>query len=250
MPGVSVPLDQLTERFAHPSVRVMARELSQLARDFERGALAWPALAQLPARYGAVLPGLETIEAALHQRRWFRRRAVDQGDWLCFARTVQGTLRASGDFEQPPAGAPHPASVIALRLVWGAERFAELPTVILKPPAAPFLEQLARLPAPERHAPPQQLDRAATAWLQEIQPTSGQGTLLLSIADIHGFVCVVAACRVVGQMRAELALEDVAAGYLAWASLLRASPQQLTGISSGWWSPSDRQLGRRPHTKT
>ncbi len=245
MPGAPTPLEQLAERFAHPSVRVMARELSQRARDLERGALVWPPMPQLPTQRGAALPGLESIEGALGQRRWFRHLAVDQSDWRRFALVVQAILLAPGDASQQPAdGAPNPASVIALRLVWGAERFAELPTVVLKPPAADFLEQLAHLPAPKRGAPPEELDQAVASWLQESLPALEQQTLL-PVDDLHGFVRVVAACRVVGQLRHELALEDVAAGYLAWARLLRANPQQLIDISSGWWSSTDRQPGRR-----
>jgi|GEM_PF-3145223 len=247
MPGAQTLLEQLAERFAHPSVRVMTRELSQRARELERGALAWPLLPQPPAQHGAVLPGLESLEAALGKRRWFRRLAVDQSDWRSFARVIQDILSASSNAsQQSAAGAPHPASVIALRLVWGAERFAELPTVMLKPPAADFLAQLAHLPAPKRGTPPEELDQAVASWLQERSLAIGQQSAFLPGEDVRGFARVVAACRVVGHLRKALALEDVAAGYLAWARLLRANPQQLTDISSGWWSSTDRQSGRQP----
>ncbi|HEY7347750.1 MAG TPA: hypothetical protein VH599_05480 [Ktedonobacterales bacterium] len=239
-------LDALAERFAHPSVRVMARELAQMARDLERGTLAWPRTPPVTAWFSAALPGLESIEAALNQRR-DRSLAVDQSDWACFARTVQAGAGAADDaVQQPPLRAPHPVSVIALRLVWGSERFRELPTVILKPPPAPFLEQLARLPAPERAAAPEQLVQAVSAWLQERQPLADQEHALLTVGDVRGFVRVVASCRVVGQLRKEVTLEDVAAGYLAWARLLRANLDQLSDISSGWWSSTGRQPGIRP----
>lgn len=235
-------LDALAARFAHPSVRVMARELAQLARSLERGTLIWPR-APLSVPNRAALPGLERIEAALN-RPADALRAVTPEDWHCFARAVlalPGIPPQQG--QQAASAAPHPASVIALRLVWGAERFSELPTVILKPPPASFLEHLARLPAPERDTAPAQLDHAVSAWLQSRQPPADQEPSPLSVADIRGFVRVVAACRVVGQMRQELSLEDIAAGEIAWARLQRANPEQLSSISSGWWTSAGE--GRR-----
>ena len=235
MPEAASPLDMLLERFAHPSVRVMARELTQLARSLERGTLIWPRV-PLSALNSAALPGLERIEAALN-RRADALRAVTQEDWRCFTRTVLALPGVSSqEGYQAASAGPPPASVIALRLVWGAERFSELPTVILKPPPASFLEHLARLPAPEREAAPEQLDLGVSAWLQTRQPPADQDHSPLPVAAIRGFVRVVAACRVVGQMRQELTLEDVAAGYLAWARLQRANPGQLSNISSGWWT--------------
>ena len=53
----TAPLEALVERFAHPSVRVMTRELSHLARDMERGTLAWPRMSPALAQSGATLPG-------------------------------------------------------------------------------------------------------------------------------------------------------------------------------------------------
>lgn len=235
MSGEASPLDELVERFGHPAVRVMARELAQLAHNLERGTQVWPRM-PLPVPNGAALPGLERIEAAL-TRRSDTLRAVTQEDWRCFARAVLALPGASPQEDQQAASAgPHPASVIALRLVWGAERFSELPTVILKPPPTSFLEQLARLPAPERETAPEQLDHAASAWLQTRQPPADQERFPLPVADIRGFVRVVAACRVVGQMRQELTLEDIAAGEIAWARVQRANPGQLSNISSGWWT--------------
>ncbi len=233
------PLEALAERFAHPAARVLARELTRLARDLERGALAWPR-APASERNNAALSGLESIEAALNRRRAEHPLAVDQSDWADFGRALRGIAGAAPDAGQPPAGAP-PASVIALRLIWGAERFSELPTVILKPPPAPFLVELAVLPAPEDSAPPEQLARTVSAWLQARQPAEPG---LLAAADVRGFARVVAACRVVGQRRKAVTLEDAAAGYLAWARLLRADPQRLSDISSGWWSASGHQPGR------
>jgi hypothetical protein len=239
-------LNALAERFAHPSVRVLVRELSHLARDLERGALAWPRRPPALAQDRPVLPGLESIETALHQPPSGESRAVDHNDWASFARAVLSAFSTSPAANQYPAGAPHPVSVIALRLIWGAERFSELPTVVLKPPPISFLEHLARLPAPEPQAPSVQLDHAISTWLQERLPPDTQRQALLPIADVRGFVRLVAACRVVGQMRSKLILEDVAAGYLAWARVLRANLEQLSAISSGWWSSTGRQPGRRP----
>jgi hypothetical protein len=248
MANATSPLDALAERFAHPSVRVLARELTQLAREMERGTLAWPSLSQLPAQKRTTLPGLESIEAALGQQRWYKRLAVDQSDWQRFGRSIQAMLNApDGAGQNSAPQTPHQASLIALRLVWGAERFAELPTVILKPPPAAFLEHLAHLPAPKRSTPPEELDRAVSLWLQERQPPASQTTSPLPTDDVRSFARVVAVCRVVGQLRGDLTLEDVAAGYLAWARLLRANPEQLSDISSGWWSSTGRQPGRRPN---
>lgn len=229
MPDDSARLDTRTERFDHPAVRVMTRELTHLARDLAHGTSAWP---PLPAAHsGAALPGLESIEAALYHDG---AGAVAQSDWAAFTRAVLGTVGIATADSQP--GEPHPAALIALRLIWGAERFSELPTVMLRPPPAAFLDHLARLLAPASQTPPAQLDQTVSSWLQENQALADQASLLLPIADVRGFVRVVAACRVVGQMRQAIALEDVAAGYLAWTRLLRANPQQLSDISSGWWS--------------
>jgi len=239
-------LDVLAEQFAHPSVRVMARELTQLARSLERGTLVWPR-APLSVPNRASLPGLERIEAAL-KRPSDTLLAVTQEDWRRFARTVLALPGASPQADQQAdLAGPHPAAVMALRLVWGAERFSELPTVILKPPPASFLEHLARLPAPERETAPEQLDHVVSAWLQAREPPADQERFPLPVADIRSFVRVVAACRVVGQMRQELSLEDVAAGYLAWARLQRANPGQLSNISSGWWTSTEGPSGRQPH---
>ncbi len=244
MPDASFPLEQRVERFAHPAVRVMARELSHLARDVERGTLAWPETPPASMGTSTSLPGLEPIEAALSQQDTGATSAVNRSNWAAFARAVAGILRASSSIDpSPAASAPHPASIIALRLIWGAERFAELPTVILQPPPAPFLERLARVPAPERDTPPEQLDQTVFTWLQENQPRAETTAARLPASDVHGFARVVAACRAVGQLRQELTLEDGAVGYLAWARLLRADLEQLSNISSGWWS-SARQPGR------
>ncbi len=241
MSAASPALDTLAQRFAHPAVRVMTRELTQLAHDLEQGARAWPVISQPSAQPDTALPGLEAIEAALSRRQWYRRLAVDQQAWQGFARTIWALLNLSPVAKQAPAvNEPHPAAVIALRAMWGAERFAELPTVVLKPPPAEFLQKLAHLPAPARQAPPRQLDRVVAAWLEQIQPDTQQGRPLLPVTDVRHFVHIVAACRAVGQLRAGLELEDIAAGYLSWARLLPTDLQRLTALSSGWWSPRDR----------
>ena len=237
MPQAASSFGELDKRFDHPAVRVLVRELTHLARAWERGMLAWPGCALPLADTNPSLPGLERIEARLPQRLTARTSAVDQGDWVCFARTVLATVGISNDVDhRADAGTPHPISVMALRLIWGAERFAELPTVMLKPPPAPFLDQLAHLPTPEGPAPPEQFDHFISEWLQERQPAPDDVSSPLAVGDVRGFTRFVAGCRAVGQMRQELALEDVAAGYLAWVRLLRANPQQLSDISTGWWS--------------
>ncbi len=241
MSDISSQLTALSERFAHPSVRVMARELAQLAHDLKQGARTWPSLLQLRAQQGGALPGLEAIEAALSQQRQHGPAATDYSDWQGFAQTIWAAFAFSSS-EPPPPDVPHPAAVIALRLIWGAERFAELPTVVLKPPPARFLDNLCRLPAPARHADAAALDQAVAAWVAQMQPDSSQGKPSPeAAANVRGFVHIVAACRAVGQMRPALELEDMAASYLAWARLLRADLQRLTAVSSGWWSPTDRQ---------
>ncbi len=239
MPETPAPLETLVERFAHPAVRVMARELSHLARDWERGTPGWPGIASAPNT--AVLPGLEGIERALAGASAPGASAVTRDDWARFARTVLACVGA----DQPPAAAPRAPSVIALRLIWGGERMSELPTVILKPPPAAFLEQLARLPAPARQTPPAQLDQAVTVWLEDRLISANQPSSPLPVADARGFARFVAACRAVGHMRREITVEDVAASYLAWIRLLRADPQQLSDISSGWWSSTEHPSNRR-----
>jgi hypothetical protein len=248
MPDVASTLAALPERFAHTSVRVLARELTHLLHEMEQGERHWPALSV----QSEGLPGLETMRAALGKHYVWRRQAIDQQDWCGFARTIWASLEpplmAAGG--QPAPSEPHPATIIALRLIWGAERFAELPTVALKPPPATFLEKLASLRAPSAIPPaePVALERALVTWLlQELSHFySGQGKRGLPVEELRGFARIVAACRVVGQLREALELEDVAAGYLAWARLLQADLQRLTDISSGWWSPHERQLGRHP----
>lgn len=252
MPDASSALAALPERFAHPSVRVLTRELAHLLREMEQGERRWPAL----AAQDEGLPGLETMQAALGAHSLWRRLAVEQQDWRGFTRTIWATLEALPLAKrQAEPNAPHPATVIALRLVWGAERFAELPTVALKPPPASFLEKLARLPvslplvagAAARRSEPGALERAVATWLlQELSHFYPEGRPGLPVEEVRGFARVVAGCRVVGQLRKVSELEDVAASYLAWARLLRADLQRLTNISSGWWSPNDRQLGRQP----
>jgi hypothetical protein len=235
MPDTTTPLEQLAERFAHPAVRVLVRELSHLARDLERGIIAWPHL--LPAPSETTLPGLEQVAAALTRQSAQAASAVAPEDWSGFARTIVGTVNTSPHAPQPPAdGGPHPASVIALRMIWGAERFSELPTVVLKPPPAAFLEHVADMPAPASQTPPAQLAQAVSSWLQGRRAGTDLTPASLSVEDVRGFARVVAACRAAGQMRQEITLEDSAAGYLAWVRLLRADPQQLSDISSGWWS--------------
>lgn len=242
MPNTAAPLETLAERFAHPAVRVLARELNHLNRDLERGTLAWPRIPSAP--HDPALPGLERIEAAL-TRPASAASAIAPGDWARFARVIVGIVSAAPDAPQPPAdGGPHPASVIALRLIWGAERFSELPTVMLKPPPAAFLEHVARVPAPEDQSPPAQFAQATARWLQERRAASDQTASALPVDDVRGFARLVAACRVAGQMRQEIALEDAAASYLAWVRLLRANPQQLSDIASGWWSSNERPAGR------
>ena len=242
MENAASPLEALPERFAHPAVRVMVREVTHLVREIKRGTQPWPHVP--PAAQASIhVPGLESIEAALTQQPIGNDTLITQRQWASFARVIlEITASAASDAAapQPATSAPHPAAVIALRLIWGAERFAELPTVMLRPPPAAFLEQLTYLPAPEPRTPPAQLDEAVFLWLQERPPLTN------AASDIQGFARVVAACRVVGQLRQELDLEDVAAGYLAWARLLRANPGQLSDISSGWWSSAERQPGKRP----
>jgi hypothetical protein len=239
MPDASSALAALPERFAHPSVRVLTRELAHLLREMEQGERRWPAL----AAQDEGLPDLETMQAALGGRSLWRRLAVEQQDWRGFTRTIWATLEALPLAKrQPEPNTPHPATVIALRLVWGGERFAELPTVALKPPPASFLEKLASLPAPARHSEPEALEHTVATWLlQELSHFYPGGRPGLPVEEVRGFARVVAACRVVGQLRGVPELEDVAASYLAWARLLRADLQRLTNISSGWWSPHDRQ---------
>jgi hypothetical protein len=186
------------------------------------------------------------MQAALGRRRWWSRLAADQHDWRGFARIIWASLDSLARMERQPAtNEPPPATIIALRLIWGAERFAELPTVALKPPPASFLQKLTNLPAPARRSAPEAFERALAVWLAQ-QPPLSQGGLRLPVAEVRGFARIVAACRVVGQLRGAPELEDAAAGYLAWARLLRVDLQRLTDISSGWWSPNDRQLGRHP----
>lgn len=247
MPDAASTLAALPERFAHPSVRVLARELTHLLREMEQGERRWPALSV----QNEGLPSLETMQAALGEHYLWRRQAIDQQDWRGFARTIWASLEppllAAGG--QPAPNEPHPATIIALRLIWGAERFAELPTVALKPPPASFLEKLASLRAPSAMPPaePVALERALATWLlQELSHFYPHGRPGLPVEELRGFARIVAACRVVGQLREALELEDVAASYLAWARLLQADLQRLTNISSGWWSPNDRQLGRHP----
>ena len=244
MPDASSTLAALPERFAHPAVRVLTRELTYLLHEMEEGERRWPAL----VAQDEGLPGLETIQAALSGHSLWRRLAVEQQDWRGFTRTIWAALETLPLAKrQAEPNAPHPATVIALRLVWGAERFAELPTVALKPPPASFLEKLANLPAPARRSEPATLERAVATWLlQELSHFYPEGRPGLPVEEVRGFARVVAACRVVGQLREAPELEDVAASYLAWARLLRADLQRLTNISSGWWSPHDQQLGRQP----
>lgn len=244
MPDLSLQLTTLSERFAHPSVRVMIRELTPLARALDQGTQVWPSLLQSPAQQGTALPGLEAMEAALSRQRQ-HGPAVNESDWRGFAQTIRAAFALSHT-EPPTPDTPHPAAVIALRLIWGAERFAELPTVVLKPPPVGFLDNLCRLPTPAQHTDPAELDQAVAAWVAQLLSVPEQGKPTAAAANVRGFAHVVAACRVVGQMRAALELEDVAAGYLAWARLLHANLQRLTAVSSGWWSPTDRQLGRHP----
>lgn len=243
MPDPASTLAALPERFAHPSVRVLTRELTHLLYEMEQGKRRWPAL----SAQNEELPGLETIQAGLGKHYVWRRQAVDQRDWRGFARTIWASLEppllAAGG--QPAPNEPHPAAIIALRLIWGAERFAELPTVALKPPPASFLEKLANLRAPSAMPPtePAALERALATWFfQELSHFCPQSRPGLPVEELRGFARLVAACRVVGQLREALELEDVAASYLAWARLLRADLKRLTDISSGWWSPNERQL--------
>jgi hypothetical protein len=245
MPDAAAPLETLADRFAHPAVRVLVRELSHLARDLERGTLAWPRIP--PAQSNPTLPGLEHSEATLEQQSAGETSAVAPGDWARFARTTVGLVSAAPSAPRPPAdGEPDSASLIALRLIWGAERFSELPTVMLKPPPGAFLEHVARLPAPDQQAPPAQLVRAVSERLQTQRAVIDQTASSLPVDDVQGFARIVAACRVAGQMRQEIALEDAAASYLAWARLLRADPRQLSDVSSGWWSSNERPAGRQP----
>ena len=245
MPDAASTLAALPERFAHPSVRVLTRELAHLLDEMEQGQRRWPARAV----QNEGLPGLETMQAALGEHYLWRRLAVDQQDWRGFASTIWAVLEplllaAEG---QPAPNEPHPAAIIALRLIWGAERFAELPTVALKPPPALFLGKLARLPAPAQNDESEALEGEVATWLlQELSHFYPRGRPGLPVEELRGFARIVAACRVVGQLREALELEDVAASYLAWTRLLRADLQRLTAISSGWWSPNDRQLGRHP----
>lgn len=244
MSDAASELAALPERFAHPSVRVLARELAHLLREMEQGERRWPALTV----QNEGLPGLEVMQAALGEHSLWRRLAVEQQDWHGFSRTIWAALESLPYTERlSEPNEPHPATIIALRLIWGAERFAELPTVALKPPPTPFLEKLARLASLARHSEPEALERALATWLlQELAHFYPGGQPSLSVEEVRSFARIVAACRVVGQLREALELEDIAASYLAWARLLRADLQRLTNISSGWWSPDDRQLGRHP----
>src|SRR5690242_2666462 len=99
MSNAAFPLETLAERFAHPSVRVMARELNHLARDVERGTLARPEMPPAFVEASTFLPGLESIEAALSQKAARATSVINQSDWAAFARMVVGILRASSSVD-------------------------------------------------------------------------------------------------------------------------------------------------------
>jgi hypothetical protein len=232
----SKQLGALAERYNHPSVRVMARDLTHLAQELEQGTLAWPASPlDLPPGEPAI-PHLEQIEEALKEQRWRQPGYDYYANWRWFAEGIRAILAALPEpLPAPTDNEPHPAAVIALRLLWGAERFAELPTALLKPPPAPFLASLASLAVPESQA--SQLALEVGAWIQRIRP-SREG--LLPAETVQGFAEMVAAFRAVGKLRKEVVFEDIAAGYLAWARLLHANLPQLVNIASGWWSSQGR----------
>lgn len=223
----SATLQALAEQYNHPAVRVLARELTHLAQELERSALAWPVSQPALAPGQPAIPHLEQIEEALRERR----------EWQQFAEVIRAVLAARP--EKLPASQsnePHPAALIALRLLWGAERFAELPTALLRPPPASFLTSLAAL-APDQEDQASQLDLAVADWLQSIRP---ERAAALPAETVQGFARMVAAFRAVGKLRREVIFEDVAAGYLAWARLLHAHLPQLVNIASGWWSSPER----------
>lgn len=223
----SATLQALAERYNHPSVRVMARELTHLAQEFEQGTLAWPVSSPTLAPGQPASPHLELVEQTLMGHGW---RQFVEVIWALLASQPAALLAPRGN-------EPHPASLIALRLLWGAERFAELPTALLRPPPADFLSSLASL-AFDQESQASQLDHAVAAWLQGIRPESEEA---LPAATVQGFAEMVAAFRAVGKLRKEVVFEDIAAGYLAWARLLHANLPQLVNIASGWWSSQERQ---------
>jgi hypothetical protein len=229
----SATLQALAEHYNHPSVRVLARELMHLAQAFERGTLAWPASPPALAPGQPAIPHLEQIEQALQQPGRDYSTA-----WRQFAEVVRATLEAMPEpLPAPAASEPHPAAIIALRLLWGAEHFAGLPTAALRPPPAPFLTSLASLAA-DQEGQASQLALAVAAWLRAIRPAS---EALLPVETVEGFARMVAAFRAVGKLRGEVELEDIAAGYLAWARLLHTHLPQLVHIASGWWSSQERR---------
>ncbi len=237
--GSSSPMLQaLAERYNHPSVRVMARELTHLAQAFERGASVWPANLPALAPGQPAIPHLEQVEAALQQQSWRQPGYNHYTTWRQFAEVIRAVLAAQlAALPTPKGNEPHPAAVIALRLLWGAERFAELPTAVLRPPPAPFLASLASL-AFDQESQASQLDLEVARWLQGIQPESKEA---VPAKTVQGFAEMVAAFRAVGKLRKEVVIEDIAAGYLAWARLLHANLPQLVNIASGWWSSQGRQ---------
>jgi hypothetical protein len=234
-------LQTLTERYNYPAVRVMARELTHLAQEVEHGTLAWPASPPALAPGQPAIPHLEQVEEALREQRGHQPGRDYHTAWRKFAKVIRAGLVALPEpLPAPGSSEPHPAALIALRLLWGAEHFAELPTALLRPPPAPFLASLAALAPQENEAT--QLDLAVAAWLQSIRPESEKA---LPAETVQGFARMVAAFRAVGKLRKAVTLEDVAAGYLAWARLLHANLPQLVHIASGWWSSPERPSGRR-----
>ncbi len=225
----STTLQALAAQYNHPAVRVLARELTHLAQELERSALAWPASPPALAPGQPAIPHLEQVEEALRERR----------EWQQFAEVIRAVLAAVPEtLPAPQSNEPHPAALIALRLLWGAERFAELPTALLRPPPTSLLTNVATL-ATDQESQASQLDRAVAAWLRGIQPESQEA---LPAETVQGFARMVAAFRAVGKLRRAVLFEDIAAGYLAWARLLHAHLPQLVHIASGWWSSP----GQRP----
>src|SRR5262249_3838743 len=111
----SAMLQALAEQYNHPSVRVMARELTHLAQELERGTLAWPASPPALAPGQPAIPHLEQIEETLKEQRWLQAGYNHYANWQRFATSIRAALA-----EQPTplststSSEPHPAAVIAL----------------------------------------------------------------------------------------------------------------------------------------
>jgi hypothetical protein len=227
-------LNTLAARYSHPAVRVMIRDLTQLAQELEQGTRVWPAKPPTLPPGWLSITNLEDIEYVFTQPRWRGHMDDHFAAWRQFAEVIRAVTQGlPPSLSRPGRREPHPAAIIALRLIWGAERFAELPTAVLKPPPQPFIGSLAHLSLPAPQSEANQLDLAVVAWLQGICPAQAEA---LRVESIQGFAQMVACFRAIGKLQGEVSLEDMAASYLAWARLLHADLLQLVNVASGWWS--------------